>query len=114
MRGSTAGWRSTCSTSMATCLTPRSLSRCIRLHDRRENFRAVMPLTSKAAQTPPRRHVCWAELAQGHGASQPAVKRGDVAMPMLKRPDGEIHFETYGSGFPVLLFAPGGLRSRIE
>ena len=35
-------------------------------------------------------------------------------MPMLKRPDGEIYYETYGSGFPVLLFAPGGLRSRLE
>ena len=35
-------------------------------------------------------------------------------MPVLARPDGEIHFETYGKGYPVLLFAPGGLRSRIE
>ena len=35
-------------------------------------------------------------------------------MPILQRPDGEIHYETYGEGFPVLLFAPGGLRSRIE
>lgn len=35
-------------------------------------------------------------------------------MPMLKRPDGEIHYEVYGEGYPVLLFAPGGLRSRIE
>lgn len=35
-------------------------------------------------------------------------------MPMLRRPDGEIYYETYGEGFPVLLFAPGGLRSRIE
>ncbi len=35
-------------------------------------------------------------------------------MPVLKRPDGEIHYQTYGSGFPVLLFAPGGLHSRME
>jgi pimeloyl-ACP methyl ester carboxylesterase len=35
-------------------------------------------------------------------------------MPVLTRPDGEIHFETYGEGFPVLLFAPGGLRSRMD
>lgn len=35
-------------------------------------------------------------------------------MPSLKRPDGQIHYETHGSGYPVLLFAPGGLRSRIE
>ena len=30
-------------------------------------------------------------------------------MAMLTRPDGEIHYEVYGQGFPVLLFAPGGL-----
>ncbi len=35
-------------------------------------------------------------------------------MPVLTRPDGQIHFQTYGAGFPVLLFAPGGLRSRME
>ena len=34
-------------------------------------------------------------------------------MPMLKRPDGEIYYEEFGNGFPVLLFAPGGLRSRL-
>ena len=38
----------------------------------------------------------------------------EEAMPRLIRPDGEIHYRTYGEGFPVLLFAPGGLRSRIE
>jgi len=35
-------------------------------------------------------------------------------MPLLARPDGEIRYETFGAGFPVLLFAPGGLRSTIE
>ena len=35
-------------------------------------------------------------------------------MPFLDRPDGRIHYQTYGEGFPVLLFAPGGLRSRME
>jgi pimeloyl-ACP methyl ester carboxylesterase len=35
-------------------------------------------------------------------------------MAVLKRPDGEIHYQTFGAGFPVLLFAPGGLRSRME
>lgn len=35
-------------------------------------------------------------------------------MPVLTRPDGEIHYQVFGSGFPVLLFAPGGLRSRME
>jgi pimeloyl-ACP methyl ester carboxylesterase len=33
-------------------------------------------------------------------------------MPVLRRPDAEIHYDVYGEGFPVLLFAPGGLRSR--
>ena len=35
-------------------------------------------------------------------------------MAVFKRPDGEIHYQTFGNGFPVLLFAPGGLRSRME
>ncbi len=35
-------------------------------------------------------------------------------MPVLQRPDGEIHYQEYGAGFPILLFAPGGLRSRME
>lgn len=32
-------------------------------------------------------------------------------MPVLTLDDAEIHYEEYGSGFPVLLFAPGGMRS---
>ncbi|MCS7001392.1 MAG: alpha/beta hydrolase [Dehalococcoidia bacterium] len=36
-------------------------------------------------------------------------------MPTVATPDGAIiHYEEYGSGFPVLLFAPGGLNSAIE
>ena len=35
-------------------------------------------------------------------------------MPMLKRPDAEIYYEIHGAGFPVLLYAPGGLGSRVE
>ncbi len=35
-------------------------------------------------------------------------------MPFLQRPDGEIYYEEYGQGFPILLYAPGGLRSRLE
>src|SRR5689334_16301441 len=35
-------------------------------------------------------------------------------MPMLKRPDAEIHYEIHGAGFPVLLYAPGGLRSEMS
>jgi pimeloyl-ACP methyl ester carboxylesterase len=35
-------------------------------------------------------------------------------MSILTRPYGEIYFESYGEGYPVLLFAPGGLLSRVE
>lgn len=35
-------------------------------------------------------------------------------MPELQLPDSRIHYETYGAGHPVVLFAPGFLSSRIE
>ena len=35
-------------------------------------------------------------------------------MPIFTRPDAEIHYEVHGSGYPLLLFAPGGLRSQLE
>lgn len=35
-------------------------------------------------------------------------------MPFLSVPDGQIHYEIHGSGYPLLLFAPGFLSSRIE
>ena len=35
-------------------------------------------------------------------------------MPVLTRPDAEIYYEVYGSGFPLLLFAPGGLKSQLQ
>jgi pimeloyl-ACP methyl ester carboxylesterase len=34
-------------------------------------------------------------------------------MPVFTRSDAEIHYEVHGSGFPLLLFAPGGLRSQL-
>src|SRR5438105_5183018 len=34
-------------------------------------------------------------------------------MPTLKIPDGEIYYEVDGSGFPLMIFAPGGLRSEL-
>jgi pimeloyl-ACP methyl ester carboxylesterase len=34
-------------------------------------------------------------------------------MPVFKRPDAEIYYEVHGSGFPLLIFAPGGLRSEL-
>jgi pimeloyl-ACP methyl ester carboxylesterase len=35
-------------------------------------------------------------------------------MPWFERDDVRIHYEEYGQGSPVLLFAPGGMRSSIE
>lgn len=35
-------------------------------------------------------------------------------MPFLKTAGAEIHYEEYGSGYPVLLYSPGFLSSRIE
>jgi pimeloyl-ACP methyl ester carboxylesterase len=34
-------------------------------------------------------------------------------MPILKRANAEIYYEEYGSGYPVLLLAPGGMRSQM-
>ncbi len=34
-------------------------------------------------------------------------------MPVFKGPDAEIYYEAHGSGYPLLLFAPGGLRSQL-
>jgi pimeloyl-ACP methyl ester carboxylesterase len=34
-------------------------------------------------------------------------------VPTLKVPDGEIHYQVHGSGYPLMIFAPGGLRSEI-
>lgn len=35
-------------------------------------------------------------------------------MPIFKRDEVSLYYEEYGSGFPVLLFAPGGMRSDIS
>jgi pimeloyl-ACP methyl ester carboxylesterase len=35
-------------------------------------------------------------------------------MPTLERDDLEIHYWEHGEGFPILLIAPGGMKSRIE
>src|SRR4029077_8464334 len=50
----------------------------------------------------------------GPGALSRARPLKETAMPVLKRPDAEIYYEVYGKGFPLLLYAPGGLRSNIE
>jgi pimeloyl-ACP methyl ester carboxylesterase len=35
-------------------------------------------------------------------------------MPIFQQGDVSIHYEEFGQGFPVLLLAPGGMRSNIE
>jgi pimeloyl-ACP methyl ester carboxylesterase len=35
-------------------------------------------------------------------------------MPTFERDDIQIYYEEYGQGFPVLLIAPGGMRSAIS
>ena len=35
-------------------------------------------------------------------------------MPIFKRPEAELYYEVYGSGHPLLLFAPGGLKSQLQ
>lgn len=35
-------------------------------------------------------------------------------MPIFKRSDAELYYEIHGSGFPILLFAPGGLKSAVR
>ncbi|HEY2525004.1 MAG TPA: alpha/beta hydrolase [Candidatus Binataceae bacterium] len=35
-------------------------------------------------------------------------------MPIFERANVSLYYEEYGSGFPVLLFAPGGMRSSID
>jgi pimeloyl-ACP methyl ester carboxylesterase len=34
-------------------------------------------------------------------------------VPTLKIPDGELYYEVHGSGYPLMIFAPGGLRSEL-
>jgi pimeloyl-ACP methyl ester carboxylesterase len=34
-------------------------------------------------------------------------------MPILERADAEIYYEVHGAGFPILLYAPGGLKSEV-
>src|SRR5262249_25360438 len=36
------------------------------------------------------------------------------SMPTFERDRVSLYYEEYGSGFPILLFAPGGMRSSIE
>jgi pimeloyl-ACP methyl ester carboxylesterase len=35
-------------------------------------------------------------------------------MPVCKRDDSEIYYEEHGTGFPLLLIAPGGMRSAVS
>lgn len=39
---------------------------------------------------------------------------GDDKMPYFQTDDAKIYYETYGVGFPLLLIAPGGMKSAIS
>ena len=41
-------------------------------------------------------------------------KAWEDAIPILKRPDAEIRYEEYGSGYPILIYAAGAMRSCID
>src|SRR5437879_7038828 len=41
-------------------------------------------------------------------------QRRRSAMPVFERPGISLYYEEFGSGYPLLLFAPGGMRSSIE
>ena len=38
---------------------------------------------------------------------------GGTDMPVFKRDDIELYYEEHGQGFPILLIAPGGMRSAV-
>jgi pimeloyl-ACP methyl ester carboxylesterase len=42
------------------------------------------------------------------------VSFGGRTMPYFTRGEISLYYEEYGSGYPILLFAPGGMRSGIE
>src|ERR1700726_4684905 len=37
-----------------------------------------------------------------------------IVMPTYERTGTSLYYEEFGSGYPILLFAPGGMRSSIE
>ena len=41
------------------------------------------------------------------------ISRGDFTIPVFERDNIRIYYEVHGEGFPVLLLAPGGMRSAI-
>src|SRR5262245_45954368 len=47
-------------------------------------------------------------------AVRPVGSESQVDMPYLPIGGGELYYEVHGTGYPVLLFAPGFLSSRIE
>ena len=48
------------------------------------------------------------------GAAQSIRSPASATMPFLDITGGRLHYEVHGDGYPLLLFAPGFLSSRIE
>jgi hypothetical protein len=45
------------------------------------------------------------------GASSHDASDWEVSVPVLERNGAEIHYDVYGEGYPLFLFAPGGMNS---
>src|SRR5262245_44409868 len=58
--------------------------------------------------------LCWNRCARVvHCCATPHNREGGTDMPIFKRDDVELYYEEHGAGFPILLIAPGGMRSAV-
>ena len=48
------------------------------------------------------------------GADTMPAAQPEQAMPTIQHGDARLYYEEYGHGFPLLLFAPGGMRSALS
>ena len=63
----------------------------------------IIPQPAPKIKSPPKHRI-----GAGRGSAMLARPTDQEAvMPVLKLKDAEIHYEEYGKGYPVLLFAPG-------
>src|SRR5262249_47430388 len=79
-----------------------------RLEPARERVRRRVPRVAHTRARGDQRRPARGRIGADH---RPVTRR--IAMPIFKRPEAEIYYEVHGSGYPLLIFAPGGLRSRL-
>ena len=55
-------------------------------------------------------------MGEGSRSRLPSLSAGARLrrMPTFERDGVSLHYEIYGEGFPVLVFAPGGMRSGMR